>query len=70
MPGKSGSQTVKEIKELQAQNLVPAIDIFGCTAHESKEEIQRFMEAGILDYIPKPISITQVQIVLERYHEL
>ena len=67
MPGKSGSETVKEIKELQAQNLVLAVDIIGCTAHESKEEIQRLMDAGIIDYIPKPISISQIQKILQRY---
>jgi len=70
MPGMSGSDTVKEIRELQAQNLVPSIDIIGSTAHGSKEEIEKFMKSGINCCIQKPISVAQIQHILHPYEEL
>ena len=66
MPEMSGSDTVKEILKLQSQSLLsPNIKIIGCTAHQSKEEVARFMEAGISQCIQKPISVVMIKGILK-----
>ena len=47
MPGLTGSETVVEIKRLQAQGLMPPMKIVGCAAHSSVEEVGKFMKSGI-----------------------
>ncbi len=48
MPGMSGTETVDEIIKLQKENLLPlGIKIIRCTMHKLKEEVNKFMEAGI-----------------------
>jgi len=61
MPGMTGSETVREIKRLQAQKLVPRMRIIGCTAHGSNEEVEKFMESGIDSCIHKPIMAQDFQ---------
>jgi len=47
-----GSDTVKEILKFQSQNWPSTtIKIVGCTAYKSKEEVEKFMEAGIAQCI-------------------
>jgi len=69
MPGMTGSETVKELRRLQEQNVVPVMKIIGCTAHEGKDQIDRFMESGIDDCIKKPISAKVVERLLKNYDE-
>jgi len=61
MPTMTGSQTVQEIKRLQAQGQVPSMKIIGCTAHGSAEEVAKFMESGIDSCIHKPITVNELQ---------
>jgi len=61
MPEMSGSETVKEIKRLQNDGLLPEMRIIGCTAHKAKEEVDKFLEAGLDQCIYKPISIGMIK---------
>jgi len=68
MPDLNGADTVYEIKKLQEENLLALnIKIIGCTAHKSKEEVDKFMEAGIDQCIQKPISKVMIQDLLEEF---
>jgi len=61
MPGMTGSQTVREIKRLEAEELIPPMKIVGCTAHGSNEEMEKFMEPGIDLCIHKPVMTQDLQ---------
>ena len=65
MPGMTGSETVHEIKQLEAQGLVSSMKMIGCTAHGSGEEIEKFMECGIDSCIQKPIKAQEVEKILK-----
>jgi len=65
MPGMTGSETVREIRHLEAQVLVPTIKIIGSTAHGSLEEVERFVESGIDSCIQKPVTTHVLQKVLQ-----
>jgi len=64
MPGLTGSETVQEIKRLQAQGMVPPMSIIGCTAHGSAEKVERFMKSGIDSCIHKPITANELKSIL------
>ena len=65
MPGMTGSETVREIKNLQRLKLVDSMRIIGCTAHGSKEEVDKFLASGIDQCIHKPISAVLVKKLLD-----
>ena len=65
MPEMSGIETVEEILRLQGQNLLSRMKIIGCTAHKSKEQVDRFLEAGIDQCIHKPISNMMIKDILK-----
>jgi len=64
MPEMSGTETVKELRKLQSEGMLPKMKIIGCTAHKSKEEIDRFLEAGLDKCIHKPISAGLIRDIL------
>ena len=65
MPEMSGADTVIEIKKLQDRNLLPETKIAGCTAHQDEEELRYFKEAGIREFIKKPISVDAIRNFLD-----
>ena len=66
MPEMNGRDTVYEIKRLQEDSLLsPGIKIVGCTAHKSKEEVDKFMQAGLDQCIHKPISAIMIKDILK-----
>jgi len=65
MPEMSGSEAAREIRRLQEENLLwPSTRIIGCTAHHSKEEVEKFMEAGLDQCIHKPISLAMIREII------
>ena len=66
MPEMNGSETVRKIRKLQKEKkLLPQrMRIIGCTAHKSKEEVERFLEAGLDKCIHKPISAAMIKDLL------
>ena len=68
MPFMNGSETVKEIKHLQSQNLLQKdLAIIGCTAHNDSNEIDNFMASGLDDCLTKPISRDRVYEILLKF---
>ena len=66
MPEMTGAKIVKEIRRLQREKLIPQnMRIIGCTAHKSKEEVGKFLEAGLDSCIHKPISKTMIRDILK-----
>ena len=67
MPEMSGSETTREIRKLQREKRVSSMmRIIGCTAHKSKEEVEKFMEAGLDKCIHKPISPSMIKGLLKK----
>lgn len=54
MPGKSGLQAMKEIREME-QTQQKHTPIIAITAHAMVGDRERFMQAGMDDYVSKPI---------------
>jgi len=68
MPEMSGIEIVAEIKRLQGEKLVSkAVKIIGCTAHKAKEDVDKFMAAGLDHCIFKPISIAMIRDTLKEF---
>ena len=66
MPEMSGADTVREIKRLQSENLVPlAMRFIGCTAHKAKEEVDKFLASGLDSCIYKPVSLAMIKDILK-----
>jgi len=70
MPGMNGTETVKEIRNLEKLSFLPKMAIIGCTAHKDGGEIQRFLQAGLDKCIEKPISINTIKGLLDQYEIL
>ncbi len=65
MPEMNGTETVREIRRLQEGKLLSReMRIIGCTAHQAKEEVERFVESGLDSCIHKPISVQMIQDIL------
>ncbi|MDM8549975.1 response regulator [Desulfobacterales bacterium HSG2] len=73
MPEMNGIEATKAIRKLGAQNRedqVPNIPIIAMTAHAMKGDRDRFLEAGMNDYIPKPISPAELDKVIRKQMRL
>jgi len=56
MPEMTGTETVREIRKLQNKRVLPGMRLIGRRAHKLKEEVDRFLGAGLEQCIHKPIS--------------
>ena len=65
MPEMSGAEAVREIRRLQGEKVVSNMRFVRCTAHQSKEEVDRFLEAGLDLCIHKPISTIMIKEILK-----
>ena len=57
MPGMDGMETTQHLKSLSLKNLPP---IVAMTAYAMKEDKERFLAAGMDDYLAKPIRAGQL----------
>ncbi|MCB0195035.1 MAG: response regulator [Anaerolineae bacterium] len=64
MPGMDGLQATKIIRQDPRWQHIPIIAI---TAHAMKGDRERFLEAGMNDYLSKPIRTKDVTPIIERY---
>ena len=65
MPEMSGIEAAQKIRELEAQSQEDRVPIIGVTAHALKGDRERCLEAGMDDYLSKPIS---PRTLLEKIH--
>lgn len=66
MPVMGGLAATAEIRNLQKQGLSP-VSIIAFTAHAMTGDKERFLNAGMDDYLTKPMSPTLLEQVLERW---
>lgn len=64
MPEMDGVEATKRIKELKGSNCPP---IVAMTAYSMEDDEQKFLKAGLDDYIPKPI---KAQAIISKVQEL
>jgi len=67
MPIMNGIEATKKILKIEKENGLPHTPIIAVTANAMKEDRQRFIEAGMDEYITKPIDIKKLNEVLGRF---
>lgn len=67
MPIMDGLTAVKQIRTIErASNAVPT-PVIAVTAHAMKDDRKRFIEAGMDDYVPKPIDRSQLKAAIKKW---
>lgn len=64
MPGMDGIETSKQIREIEGENPTPIIAL---TANAGEEVEKLFIEAGLNDFIPKPIVMKHLNFVMQKW---
>ena len=68
MPGMSGIETTQAIRALEENiNLSQRMPIIALTAHAMADEKTRILDAGLDDYVTKPIQIEQLTHILQTW---
>jgi CheY-like chemotaxis protein len=67
MPEMDGLTATRKIRELQDANVVPACPIIALTAHAMKGDRERCLEAGMDNYITKPVRPFDLASLLAHY---
>ncbi|CAD8109341.1 unnamed protein product [Paramecium sonneborni] len=66
MPSINGIQTTQKLLEL-SQKFGINVTIIGCSAYESNEQKTECLQAGMKDYLTKPIQLNDLQRILQQY---
>jgi CheY-like chemotaxis protein len=66
MPEMDGSEATRHIRKLQKTAGVH-VPIIGVTAHALREDRQRCLDAGMDDYLPKPVKQDALLEVISRW---
>lgn len=69
MPRMNGSQATQKIREMEKEqrNVAKNTPIVALTANSMKEDRQRFLDAGMDDYLSKPINVLKLyQVIAEQ----
>jgi PAS domain S-box-containing protein len=66
MPGIDGLETVRRIRTGEASGIPRDIPIVALTAHALKGDRERFLRAGMDDYLSKPLDLAEARQVLQR----
>jgi CheY-like chemotaxis protein len=64
MPRLSGVEATQKIIETLADKAPPIVAL---TAHSMEGDRERFLEAGMSDYLPKPINKEELNRILDKY---
>ncbi len=67
MPDMDGMEATRHIRKSDAQKRNKTIPIIAMTAHAMKGDKEKFLNAGMNDYISKPINIDEFMAVIEKY---
>jgi PAS domain S-box-containing protein len=66
MPGLDGIQATRAIRSGEVPGLDPALPVVAMTAHAMTGDRERFLAAGMDDYVSKPVSPEDLEQVLDR----
>ena len=66
MPNMNGIEATRKIRTSTASNMDLKIPIIAMTAHAMKGDREQFLEAGMDDYISKPINVDELKKVLKK----
>jgi CheY-like chemotaxis protein len=67
MPNMNGIEATKHIRELEKQSVRPQTPIIAVTANALNEDKQRFLDAGMDDYISKPYTEDDILVALKKF---
>ncbi len=67
MPNMSGSEAARQIRELEAVGGKPHTPIVALTANAMKGDRERFLNAGMDDYLSKPLKIPELNRILKKF---
>jgi CheY-like chemotaxis protein len=67
MPNVDGVEATKRIRNSKSSNISSHIPIIAMTAHAMKGDRERFIKAGMNDYISKPIDLKEVFAMMKKY---
>lgn len=67
MPNMNGFSATAEIRRIEAENDLPACPIIALTALNVEDDKTRCLEAGMNDFIGKPVDQAQLYRMLEKY---
>jgi PAS domain S-box-containing protein len=70
MPGLDGYQTASRIRAREAADGLPSLPIVALTAYAGAEDRARAREAGMDDYLVKPVTLDALANVLQRWRRL
>jgi CheY-like chemotaxis protein len=68
MPVMNGMEATKEILHYEQVNHLKHIPIIALTANALAGDRERYIEAGMDNYIPKPINLADLRNLIEMYH--
>ncbi len=67
MPVMDGYEATKHIRDPKSATLVPAVPIIAMTAHAMASDREQCLEAGMNDYVSKPIEVRALVAALEKW---
>ena len=67
MPGMDGIEATKQVRKSESSELNKNIPIIAMTAHAMKGDREKFLDAGMNDYVSKPINIDELKNAIKKY---
>ena len=67
MPVMNGLEATRELKAKMRKKEIPDIPIIACTAFGAKDDIANCFEAGMNDYLAKPITLESLSIIFAKW---